>query len=186
MKKILWLFTLLFPISLLAQEEFTTATRSQSSIDLGFSGLQIATELKTAKTQTVQFRGGIVPLFYTETNFINGNKYVELMASISLSAEYRFYYNFERRKEKGKDIRNNGANYFSILAMYYSTPVFGKPAGLDVNSNFWFGPVWGFNRPLGDKFLFNLTLGPMVEKEFNVKNTVITLYADLRWSLLLN
>ena len=174
---------MLLPFSVQAQDEFEPVTKTQFTVDLGFSGLQLGAELKTTKTHTFQFRTGLMPMIYNDTYDMNG---IQLATSISASAEYRIYYNFLKRLEKHKDIRNNGANYFGFLFIFMSDPVTGKPSHPMLWPSLMTGPVWGFNRPLGEKFNFNLTLGPVYQKYKNTtyyqNQSDITVYLDLRWS----
>jgi len=48
------------------------------------------------------------------------------------------------------------------------------------------GPMWGFNRALGDKFLFNLTLGPVYQKEIDNNQDGLKVYGDLRFCYIFN
>ncbi|HEY0355184.1 MAG TPA: hypothetical protein VGC29_03210 [Flavisolibacter sp.] len=181
--KTFYLMFLLLPITVQAQDEFEPVTKSQFTADLGFSGLQLGAELKTAKTHTIQFRTGLMPMLYYDIYDMKG---IQLANSISASVEYRIYYNFLKRLEKDKDIRNNGANYFGFLFMYISEPVTGEPSQQVLWPSLMTGPVWGFNRPLGERFNFNFTLGPVLQKFRNSgyyeNQNDITLYLDLRWS----
>jgi len=40
-----------------------------------------------------------------------------------ISEEYRYYYNFERRIKKGKNIARNSGNYVGLNASYYFVPL---------------------------------------------------------------
>ncbi|MGZ5190091.1 MAG: hypothetical protein ACXWCZ_03670, partial [Flavisolibacter sp.] len=157
-------------------------TKTQFTIDAGLSGIQLGAEIKTGKTQTIQLRGGVLPFLYTEYDFNNGKDRLGFTGSICFSAEYRFYYNFLNRIEKHKDVRNNGANYAGFIVLYS-----GRPFKAEVNSSptsafFMAGPIWGFNRPLGENVLFHISLGPVYEKHKIYESGNITFYGDLRWS----
>ena len=161
--RILLFSTLLLLLSNISfsQDEPEPKTKTQFTIDAGLSGIQLGAEIKTAKTQTILLRSGVMPLLYNEYDFNNGKNELKLSGSICFSAEYRFYYNFLNRIEKHKDVRNNGANYAGIMVLYS-----GKPFKTDINSFptssfFMAGPMWGFNRPLGERVLFHLSLGPV-------------------------
>lgn len=188
--------TVIFPLALLfaslsvfAQsetDEIDPTTQTQLTADLGFTGLQLGYELKTAKRQTVQFRSGLLPLAYNQPDFNYGGTKLSFAISASLSAEYRFYYNFKSRMNKEKDIRNNGANYFGFMVLYSSKPFIKKTGLIEETTVFVAGPLWGFNRALGDRFLFHLDLGPVYQSEMNNNTSDFTLWGDLRWCFRIN
>jgi hypothetical protein len=187
MKSVFLISLFLVPILTQAQNEFVPETRSLATLDLGFSGVQLGGELKTAKTQTVLIRAGMMPLLYDDIDPLGyAPGHTKLGWSPALSTEYRFYYNYQRRMEKKKDIRNNAVNYAGYLLLYSFKPV-GVKDYLTANTRIFItGPVWGFNRALGEKILFNLTLGPVYEKEIDNNADQITGYFDLRWSFIFN
>ncbi|MBD0377054.1 MAG: hypothetical protein ICV51_15670, partial [Flavisolibacter sp.] len=172
------------PIFLLAQqkaeEQFTS---KQITIDIGFTGIQVGAELIAGENSTFQFRSGLIPFLYNPTGYYEDMKW---MLGLSFSGEYRFYYNFARRLEKGKDIYNNGANYVGILALYLSRPL-GKDKELEkTTSAIVIGPMWGFNRPISERLLLHLSLGPALQNEIDNHRSTGTLYGDLRVCFLLN
>ncbi|MFL5742006.1 MAG: hypothetical protein ACJ75B_17410 [Flavisolibacter sp.] len=177
----------LLPILSQAQTEFVPETRTLGTLDLGFSGVQLGAELKTAKTQTIQFRAGLMPLLYEDFDPASfAPSHTKLGWSPAVSAEYRFYYNYQKRLERNKDIRNNGVNYAGYLLLYTFRPI-GVKDYLTANTRILItGPVWGFNRALGNKILFNLTLGPVYEGELDNQSEQITVYFDVRWSFIFN
>ena len=187
MKFALVIYLFFLPILAQAQNDFVPETRSLATLDLGFSGVQVGGELKTGKTQTILIRAGMMPLLYEDIDpFGYASSHTKLGWSPALSGEYRFYYNYQRRMEKKKDIRNNGVNYAGYLLLYSFKPV-GVKDYLTANTRILItGPVWGFNRALGEKILFNLTLGPVYEKEIDNNSDQITAYFDLRWSFIFN
>ncbi|MBG6128616.1 hypothetical protein IWQ47_000694 [Aquimarina sp. EL_43] len=85
---------------------------------------------------------------------------------------YRYYYNFKRRKQKGKRIANNSGNYLA-LSSYLSIgdPLIGD---LETRSDYngVVGPVWGIQRTCESKLNWNLELG--VGYGFNDKETYIS------------
>ena len=182
---------LLLPFLSFAQQSETEepATQTLITVDAGFTGLQGGAELAVANKSTVQFRGGLLPAVYNSAKYDNSYSdvyAVKWVVALSFSAEYRYYYNFEKRLEKGKAIANNGANYVGLLTLYMTKPL-GKNKDLPyATSALLVGPMWGFNRPLGSRILFHLDLGPVLQHEINVQNTGMTLYGDVRFCVKLN
>jgi hypothetical protein len=187
MKTKLFASLLLFPFLSFAQqsENADPAAQTMITIEAGFTGLQAGAELAVTKKSTVQFRGGVLPLLYNPAKYIYGAE-PKWVAGLSFSGEFRHYYNFERRLEKGKDVTNNGANYVGFMALYLTKPL-GKNNDLAyATSAIIAGPMWGFNRPLGSRVLFHLDLGPVLQHEISNENTAVTLYGDVRFAVKLN
>src|SRR5687768_12144147 len=141
--KIVLFTTLLILVSSasFSQEDASPETKTQYTIDAGLSGIQLGAEIKTAKTQTVLIRSGLLPLLYTEYDFSNSEDRLRLTGSICFSAEYRFYYNFLRRIEKHKDVRNNGANYAGFLVLYSGKPFKAEVNTIPTSAFFMAGPI---------------------------------------------
>jgi hypothetical protein len=70
-----------------------------------------------------------------------------------LSVEPRYFYNLDKRAEKGKRI-----DYFSGQFVSFQTR-FGFPVG-DVTTWYSFAPMWGFQRSLGKIGYWSIQLGP--------------------------
>lgn len=187
MKKILPLL-LLLPITALAQLSETKGNyvKQQISIDLGFTGAQVGVELVAGPNKTFLFRTGLTPLLYNTTNINTGQEKLTLLGAWSVSAEFRSYYNFNKRLQKEKSINNNGANYIGFLATYFTRPFGDNSQRWGVTSGIMAGPSWGFNRPLGEKSFFNLNLGPVLQHEFDNNETSLTLFADVRFGFIIN
>mgnify|MGYP003402513632 CR=1 FL=1 len=84
---------------------------------------------------------------------INNNNSTFLTAPY-LRGQYRYYYNFDKRISKGKDVSRNSGNFIALNTSYYF-----KPLGNDVYiSNYdelTVGGVWGFQKTY--KSGFNLS-----------------------------
>lgn len=75
------------------------------------------------------------------------------------SAEYRHYYNFEKRVKKGKNTLNNSANYITFITNVNSgKAIIGKKESA---SDYYvgFGPAWGMQRTYKSGFNLDLNLG---------------------------
>ncbi|WP_099371825.1 hypothetical protein [Sphingobacterium sp. 1.A.5] len=82
----------------------------------------------------------------------------------------KHFYNFAKRQERGKNIQNNSANYFGsrvvgILLGWHNQKsvvngIESKASEFSTDGAVVIAPVWGINRHMGNKFNFNLELGP--------------------------
>lgn len=73
--------------------------------------------------------------------------------------QYRFYYNFDKRRRKRKKTSENSANYIAAVATFASgDPIIGN---LEFDNNYtgFVGPAWGLQRVYGGGFKLNLNLG---------------------------
>ncbi len=85
--------------------------------------------------------------------------------SPSMSAEYRFYYNYARRRQQGRRTDLNSLNYLAPVAMVN----FSKNAMADdhlteekLRGIYTAAFVWGFQRNYKGRFSLDLGLGPAV------------------------
>ncbi len=186
MKKLLSLL-LIIPTVIYAQseKEGTKFVQNQHTVDIGFTGLQLGSELTIGKTSTIQFRTGIAPLFYNASDNLFADDVNKVVAAWMVTVEPKLYYNFPKRLEKGKDINNNGANYVGFIIGYFSKPL-GKNKDLfNAASGIFAGPMWGFNRSIAKPIYFLFSLGPIIQHESgeNRNLTAISLYGDARFCI---
>ncbi|WP_276167762.1 hypothetical protein [Zobellia alginiliquefaciens] len=72
--------------------------------------------------------------------------------------QFRYYYNMERRQEKGKNISGNSGNYIAILMAYQDqNPIFGDLYLAE--SVLGMGPVYGLQRIYRGGFFYRLEGG---------------------------
>jgi len=82
-----------------------------------------------------------------------------------VSVGARYFYNFERRLTKGKSIRYNSGNYFSVQARYRFPSVAKNESDqvpIGNGSGFGVEALWGFQRTYRRYFYLNLSLGSRV------------------------
>ena len=89
-----------------------------------------------------------------------------------LELQYRYYYNFDKRLDKGKKISENSGNYITGMASITSgDPILGD---LEFASDYggFVGPAWGLQRVYNSGFKLNLNLG--LGMGFNEVDTYFT------------
>jgi len=75
-----------------------------------------------------------------------------------LNVEPRYYYNLNRRNQKGKRIDNNSGNYLSLFACFQ--PGFGITSkNNDLFPAIYIMPTYGLRRNIGKHFNFETALG---------------------------
>lgn len=154
MRKIIIVILTSFTAFSFAQEKATDIFNAKA----GFIGAWIGYEKALSSDFTLNgelgYEGGF---FYS--SWVSDK--VNFIFTTTLSLEGRYYYNFDRRIEKGKNTKNNSANFIAIEAEY--TPDWGTSSNADnvnVLRTFTIIPKYGFKRNLSDKFNFEFSIGP--------------------------
>lgn len=146
--------------------EQPTEVKSLNKIRLTLLGLGYEREQKIGKLTTVYVGAGVAGTFLIEYNYnyMDGGEtktYFDLAPN--MYAGIRKYYNFENRIKKGKKTINNAANYFGLDVSSYFSPLIKSGKVSQYNVVDWeigITPHWGFQRSIGKKTNFELSLGP--------------------------
>lgn len=161
-----------YPICLLALLLATTISRAQDTSAavvpavwrVDFLGLGVMNEVRLGQKTTLNSG------FYFGTQFMGagGGRFAEPNRAYwsyqffpVVHSGARYFYNLERRLQKGKSIRYNSGNYISGRVSYRFSPILERydagpianPAGMG------FEGLWGFQRTYRRHFYLNLSLG---------------------------
>ncbi len=120
-------------------------------------------EIKTAARQTLYLQTGILPRL--NLNFENRRLITsDFFILPGLDAQYRFYYNLQKRADKGKRVQLNSGEYLGPAArVWYSRePVRGAELREDYRFVYSLGGVWGFQRNLQSRLSLEYQIGPGV------------------------
>ena len=150
-KYFLPLLFLLFGFFSFAQNN-SRFTESQFSATILLPGLEYETPVSDNSTASLRLGTGFgyASGMYRETEF---------GIFLNLGGQYRYFYNFQKRLEKEKNISNNTANYFGLhVAFSSSDPIIGNMESVADYSGL-VGPVWGIQRVHDSGFKLNLFLG---------------------------
>ncbi len=137
-----------------AQDEAST-TKSVTNISI--LSPAITHEIAVSPRQTILLGAelGVISKF----NISNGieNSFTTLTPQIK--ADFRHYYNFEKRLAKGKNINNNSGNYLALRTMYIFDPIVNKENFLNYNNGLALGGVWGIQRVYKSGIYLGLSIG---------------------------
>ena len=146
---------------------FSTGTKAQNaSVEENVWGVQalmlpLSVYNETKLTNSLALRSELAfGLSFTSYSYIESNTRSTLSwAALPFAiVEPRFYYNLNRRVEKGKRIDGNSGNYWSLFACYQ--PGFGiSSGGIDIFPAAYIVPTYGLRRNMGKRFNFEFAVG---------------------------
>ena len=146
------LLSLLFIISLFGQTSKNVEDQ-QLTVNFLLPGVVYEAAIAANSTITAEATMGFA---YQESDFFGDGFGIYPIGRL----QYRYYYNFERRLEKGKNISGNTGNYIApMIAAQSGKAIIGN---LDLNSDFFVGiaAVYGLQRTAPKGFQFRLEIGP--------------------------
>ena len=155
MNKLLTVSLLSLGVSIFAQEK-ASVEKSVIGIQIGLFGAELYNEAKLSDAFSLRSQLALYPSiwggdFYNKTGFA-------LAPAISVAPKY--YYNLQKRKEKGKNIRNNAANYVAAQIEYVPNWfVISNVENIEVNPSISFIPYYGFRRNFANNFNYEFKAG---------------------------
>lgn len=143
---------------------FASKAQSESTenvLALTFLHPGISYEMKTARYQTLHLSAymGLNASFSSSSNM--GDDF-NLYFDPAITAQYRFYYNFEKRLNKNARTAKNSANYFAVEAgttfskMRMKSFYYEEDSRRPVNN---IAVLWGMQRNMPGRFSLNFSAG---------------------------
>lgn len=147
-----FVFTLLFALSIGAIAQ-TDKNVEQYQFKINAINPGVDYELAIGEDQTLNFGLGL----QFAASGGGGEFYYAFVPAIN--AQYRYYYNIDRRLEKGKHIAGNSGNYLSASAtMFTSDVIIGNVDSGSGTAGF-LGPVYGIQRTYPKGFNYTMEFG---------------------------
>lgn len=154
----------LFTISslVLSQENSASVEKSIFNIQTGFVGFWANNGLKLSNSIALRSEIGIEPIWLVGEGTVWHPNF---------RLEPRYYYNLEKRVEKGYTINNNSGNFFGIALNYRpDAVVFSNNKDLKTIESISVVPKWGIRRNLGNNFNYEAGFGIGLRHEFKYRN----------------
>jgi hypothetical protein len=123
--------------------------KSFTRFDILLPGTFLTRESKLGKNSVAEFSAGIAYGIGYSSSL--GWLFNMQFAASGLT---KFYYNREKRKEKGKSLRWNAGNYIGMEAVYSQT-VSRTPVEREIGTYL----LWGMQRPMGGRWIFGFRAG---------------------------
>ena len=135
----------------------TARTESNHAIDIGFVGAGYTYEYAFNNKFTLNLGAGIMgSVGYASSSFSGSYSYYSFHPYLKI--EPRYYYNLQRRLEKGKNIYDNQGSFFAVECAYVFKP-FAEHNVHYESATFGFAPYWGLRRIWWEHFLFEFGAG---------------------------
>lgn len=152
MKKIL--FTLLLSSSLFAQEKATDLFNANVSfIGIGIQYEKALSDNFTA-VGSLDYIGG-----FSYSEDWSGESDFDYILTTQLALEGRYYYNFNRRLEKGRNTKNNSGNYIALKGVYIPDFLTASSDDVTVNPQGSFTLNYGLKRSFAKNFFYEFYTG---------------------------
>lgn len=121
---------------------------------MGFLGAWINTETKLTNSLAVRSEFGFD---YGWRSY--GNSYLYVLAP-GIRLEPRWYYNFQNRVDKSRQIEGNSGNYIALRTSFHPDLfVISNTNNVSVNNQLSIVPIWGIRRCFGKHFNYEAGIG---------------------------
>lgn len=175
-KQIFTVFLLGLSLLAFSQDNETVLKKDIISADIGLLSIWLNYERHLDGLFTLKSALGL-GFGFEKGAYIDGTNYFFTPIVI---VEPRYYYNFNRRVERGKKTSYNASNYFALTAGYFFKPfvISNSPYG-EYQSGASLIPKWGIKRTIGRRWNFEFAFG--VGLSFSKVKTTAGYGLDLRF-----
>lgn len=174
MKKIV--FSVFLLISQITNAQDNSLEKNLTEVQVGIFGVNINYETKLVDKLTLRIGAELQPNIWNN----QFNDKTEFIMSPIINIEPRFYYNFNTRAKKGKNNKNNAANYFSLQMQYLPDWfVISNIKNIESYNQINLIPTYGFRRNFSEKFnyefRFGYGYGKIIDSNYKASGRVVDL-----------
>lgn len=145
-------------LTFLGKAQSTNVEKNISGVQIGLFGLDLYNEIRIAEKTTLRAEASLFPAIWGGDTY--GKTGFALYPALTLQPKY--YYNIKKRSEKGKNIKNNSANYFGLQVRYVPNWFIISETEDENFSNqnqINIIPTYGFRRNFAEKFNYEFKAG---------------------------
>ncbi len=155
--KNIFLFTmLLITFNSFAQDKMDTQTVKVWRINFLNPAIELEYPISNKSTISsaigIGYNGAYPDLTY------GGDGFIYIIAPF-LDVQYKYFYNFKKRQNKNRTIKNNSGNFISLRLISHGPSIM-ENINRTSDFDFAFGPTWGIQRKYGKNFHFLFDVGP--------------------------
>lgn len=145
-----------------ANSQDISVAKNLFGVQMGLLSASVLNETRLDRKFTLHSELGVVVGLYREkTNNSETNNKTQTLSLPYVAVEPRYYYGLDRRSRLGKNIKNNGSNYFSLATTYYAAnlPLTNSSKTGKVFSSITFVPQFGIRRNFAKNFNYEFAFG---------------------------
>ncbi len=146
--------------------------KDQLKANIDVLGVSISYEKRMSKNVTAYFKGGLAYGFFIRDGLFYEERQTGFEVAPILSASLRDYYNIEKRHRKGRNTRNNAANFINLEIGYLSSAIASK--NIYRGAQFFIKPTWGIQRNIGRHISFEVAPGLKLAYDIRVRDTWVS------------
>ena len=155
MKKICFVILLISGMLTNLQAQEDGVEKSIFGIQAGFLGVWVHNEARLGNQFVLRSEIGLTAAFFS--GFFDDHPGF-ILAPVVM-AEPRWYYNFNKRVRKEKNIVNNSANFLTARLMYHPDLFIISDYNVQVDDQIAIIPKWGMKRSIGNHVTYELGAG---------------------------
>jgi len=152
---------------------------SLAKIDLGLQGIGFTYEPRISNALTIDLSTGIGGGYDISEESL---EYDLLKPAVYFSATPKYFYNLQKRRNKGKTVLHNSGNYIG-LRFTYNTPLDKKSDA--VRNSILTNIHWGIQRAIGGHWTINSHIGVGYAKDVDYNFGTIYPALDFKFSYIL-
>lgn len=163
-------------LAFLGKSQNTNVEKNISGAQIGLFGLDLYNETRIADKTTLRAEASLFPAIW------GGDMYGKTGFAFypSLTLQPKYYYNIGKRGEKGKNTKNNSANYFGLQVRYLPDWfVISNTKNISLSNQINIIPTYGFRRNFAENFNYEfkagLGYGTTFGNDYNTSEVVLDL-----------
>lgn len=163
-------------IAFLGKAQNTNVEKNISGAQIGLFGLDLYNETRIVNKTTLRAEASLFPAIW------GGDMYGKTGFAFypSLTLQPKYYYNIGKRAEKGKNTKNNSANYFGLQVRYIPDWfVISNTKNVSLSNQINLIPTYGFRRNFAENFNYEfkagLGYGTTLGNDYNTSGAVLDL-----------
>ncbi|WP_417886351.1 hypothetical protein [Zunongwangia sp.] len=169
MKKFAIVFCILFMGSLSMKSQTKSLEGSLYGVQVGLLGIWGYHELRLADEFSFRAEVGFDGGLWANSFYSDGDMHYLLAPVITL--EPRWYYNLNKRADRGRKTWNNASNFLSFdISLHPDLFVISDQDNVTVHNQISFVPKWGIKRNISRHFGYEFALGLGYATYFNEKD----------------
>ena len=180
MKRFVFITVLLQSMICLSQNDTGNPLSSFTRLNLGLHGLEITYELPISNSFVWENSLGL-GMGSDALGDDAGYTFALDVPVPYIISELKYMYNRQKRIDKGRSTLNNSGNYVGLQTKYS----FGNARYFDLNQTLLTEVHWGIQRPLGNRFIFDMHLGLGYLSDFTFKTSSVSPTFGLRFGYII-